>query len=197
MRVGVRAFVAAGVLVLSACVSVLPEQEVAEALYRIDAPQATRVLPASVIIREPESPRIFGGQAMVVEDATGAVRLVPTVEWADPVTRMVQLALVESFAATAQASAVLPETGASAPYEVSVRLQSLGIERGQAVCRLSGVLMATRSRALLAQEKIETEAEIVGETPADKALALKLAAEACVSGLSDFVVRSLSDAGKS
>ena len=63
------------ILLLGACVSVLPEPEVPKGLYQVH-PMSERIeLAASVTIREFEAPQLMSGEAMVTEGEDGALRL--------------------------------------------------------------------------------------------------------------------------
>ena len=77
---------------LSACVSVLPEPEPPEGLYRFGPMSRQFPVDATVAVREPEASRLFGGRAIAAEDSAGALRFVRGVEWADSATRLMQVA---------------------------------------------------------------------------------------------------------
>ena len=82
---------------LAACVSILPEKKAPEALYRFGPMESMHALDASIVIREPEASRLVGGRAIAAEDSDGALRLVKDVEWTDSVTRMMQVALLDTL----------------------------------------------------------------------------------------------------
>ena len=178
---------------LGACVSVLPEPETPDALYRIEASTNGPTLSENLLIREPEASRIFAGSALVSEDSQGAVRLVRGAEWADPATRMLQLALADSFTHSPTGAAVLPETGVRARYALSSRLTMLGFVRGEAVCRVSVSLIETRSRALITQTRIVTSQNPSSVETGDRAVALKGAAQDCVAEMAKFAADQLTD----
>lgn len=170
----------------SGCVSVLPEPTTPEALYRLDA-AAPQALPATVMIREPEAPQIMAGRAMVREDLTGAMRLVPDIEWAGRATRLMQLALVDSFQG-GEGGAVLPESGVGASYEFSVRLTTLGFVGDRAVCEGTATLLDTRTRELVHQDRIERDRAAPDSDPRD----LKAVSEDCVADFADMLVTAIS-----
>jgi cholesterol transport system auxiliary component len=174
-----------GALTLSACVSVLPEPATPDALYRIQAQADGPVLSSGLTIREPEAPRVFSGAAMVSEDASGALRLVPGVEWAGPATRQFQLALVDSFAQTGE-SAVLPESGVVTRYELSSRFKTFGFVDGDAVCDISLTLIETASRARVKSGAVRLSEPVLNRNPGARAQKLKTVAEQCVAGVSEF-----------
>lgn len=171
---------------VSGCVSVLPEPNVADALYRIDAQADGPELASSVTIREPEAPRIFAGTAMVSEDATGALRLVRGVEWAGPATRQFQLALIDSFS-QAGASAVLPEAGIATNYEVSSRLATFGFVRDQAVCTVSVDLVDMSKRTSVKSGTITATAPLDEGVASSRAQVMKSVAQQCVAKVSEFI----------
>ncbi|HAO37073.1 MAG TPA: hypothetical protein DHV57_01870, partial [Hyphomonas sp.] len=104
---------------LAACVSVLPEPKVPQGLYRFAPMETTYDLDASVLIREPDASRLVAGRAIAAEDSSGALRLVPNVEWTDSSTRLMQMAMLDALQGQGAGKAIAPETGASAPYELS------------------------------------------------------------------------------
>ena len=184
-----------GVLALSlaGCVSVLPEPTAADALYRIDAPEMRQTLAQNLIIREPEAPQIVAGQALVSEDASGAIRLIPSVEWAGRSTRQLQLALVDSFSVDGEGAAILPETGASAGFELSSRVQNFELRGSEAVCAISVALLEGRSRRLVEQGEVLVRQVADSDKVADRAKQMKAAAEQCVAEVSAFAAAALNE----
>ena len=104
---------------LAACVSVLPEPKVPEGLYRFAPMETVYDLEDSVIVREPDASRLVAGRAIASEDSSGALRLVPNVEWTDSSTRLMQMAMLDALQGQGAGKAIAPETGAAAPYELS------------------------------------------------------------------------------
>lgn len=182
----------AAALSLSACVSVLPSPDTPDALYMITAADPVP-LQANIIIREPETARIYAGQAIVSEDSSGAVRLLPRAEWAGPATRQMQLALVESFANQPSGAAFLPESGVFAPYELSIRLSRFGLTPDSAECAASVTVVEAGTRSAFAHETVTEQVALDSRSSARRAQAMKQAAEACVGAISDLVSKALSD----
>lgn len=177
---------------LVGCVSVLPEPEAPDALYRIDAPSMRQTLTRNIVIREPDAPQISAGQAMVSEDSSGAFRLIPSVEWTGRSTRLLQLALVDSFTVDGDGAALLPETGVAASYALSSRLQAFELQGHEAVCDVSLVLHETgASRSYFKQSEVSVHRPVEGSSTADRAIAMKAAAEQCVAEISEFVAQTL------
>ncbi len=171
---------------VAGCVSVLPEPAVPDALYAIDAPGARQPLVASLIIREPEAPQIVAGRVLASVDASGAIRLVPSVEWAGRSTRLLQLALVDSFSIDGAGTAVLPETGVAARYELSSRIQTFELRGEQAVCEISVSVISTFGNTLIRQGEVSVSQPAVSMAASDRAGALKAAAEQCVAEVAAF-----------
>ncbi|MEM1086433.1 MAG: ABC-type transport auxiliary lipoprotein family protein [Pseudomonadota bacterium] len=178
-------------LTLTGCVSVLPEPTTPDALYRIEAAATPRFINATVVIREPEAPQIMSGRAMIREDSAGAIRLIPSVEWAGRSTRLMQLALVDSLVGDL-GGAVLPESGVQAEYEVSTRLSTLGFVGDAAVCNGTVNLVNLKTRQIVRQSRIEAR---TSDSEARSAQTLKGASEACVEQIASFVEATLMDIG--
>ena len=111
---------------LAACVSVLPEPKVPEGLYRFAPMETVYDLEDSVIVREPDASRLVAGRAIASEDSSGALRLVPNVEWTDSSTRLMQMAMLDALQGQGAGKAIAPETGA-AQHVVQMR----GVRTGQ------------------------------------------------------------------
>lgn len=176
-------------LALAGCVSVLPEPERPDALYRIAAMNKPVEISSTIMVREPEAPQIMSGRAMVREDMSGAIRLIPDVEWAGRSTRLMQLALVDSLAGEA-GGAVLPEAGAQARYELSTRISTLGFVRIDGVCEATITLINARTRNVVKRGQVATRLADQGTDPAST---LKRVSENCVAEIAAFVDNALSD----
>lgn len=176
----------AATLTLAGCVSVLPEPEAPDALYRISAIGAPIALNQTVIIKEPEAPQIMSGRQMVREDAGGAIRLIPGTEWAGRSTRLLQLALVDSFGG-GRGSAVLPESGVDADYELSIRLTTLGFEGERAVCSGAASLIEGSTRKIVAQDRVDVSHDGTDTGPNS----LKTVSETCVGEFAAFLSEAL------
>lgn len=180
-------------IALSACVSILPEPVIPDALYAIEARETPLPLAANVVVREAEAPKASAGQAIVSEDASGALRLLPSVEWAGPATRQFQLAVVNSFAG-GEGAAVLPEAGIAAPYEVSLRVQYLGLRGDRAVCRVSTQLVHTRRRALVGNDVVSVDVASTDGSTAARGAAMKSVTEQCISDISETIAAQVTAA---
>lgn len=183
LKYGLLGLIGVGV---AGCVSVLPEPATPDALYAIDAPGVRQTLVADLIIREPEAPQIVAGRALVSEDTSGAIRLVASVEWAGRSTRLLQLALVDSFAIDGAGAALLPETGVATAYELSSRVQAFELRGDQAVCEISVVVLSTFGNSLIQQGEVSASQPVTSRAAADRAGAMKAVAEQCVAEMAAF-----------
>lgn len=172
---------------LASCVSLLPEQKVPEGLYRFGPVETVHPLDASIVIREPEASRLFGGRAIASEDSSGALRLVPGVEWTDSATRMMQIALLDSLGGEGGGVAIGSDTGADADFELAWRMSDFTLSGTTARCRIQATLLEGRSRKMLAQTSVSTSAVAQGSDNASRAKALTDAGRACVSDVAAFV----------
>jgi len=182
--------------VLSACVSVLPEPKAPDALYSVDASVTHSGLLHNITIREPEAPRLIAGQGMVSERADGGLRLISGAEWSGPVTRQIQFAMIESFAAGEVGDAVAPELGVFTDYELASRLSRLQMRDERAVCEMTVSVIASADRSLLARTLISADAMASNGSSVSRAQALKSVAAECAAQASLFAIETLHDASQ-
>lgn len=186
----VQLLVPALLLGAAGCVSVLPEQTAPEALYRVAPAQDSFALETRIVVREPEAPRILGGQGMVSEAADGGLKLVGGAEWAGRATKLLQLALVDRFAPSGdelEGYAVASAMGAPGEYELAWRVSDLALAGNRAVCRLDLILMDATTRAPVASQRVSGTADAPGRSPSQRAQALSRAAGACVDEAARFL----------
>ena len=172
---------------LTACVSVLPEQKAPEGLYRFGPMDALHMIDASVVVREPEASRLFGGRAIAAEDSSGALRLIKGVEWSDSATRLMQVALLDTLGGDNGGVAVASDTGAPTDYELAWRISDFTLSGTTARCRIEATLLEGRTRKVLAQTNVSTSAVALEGNNAARAKALTDAGRACVSDVAAFV----------
>ncbi|MEL6861398.1 MAG: ABC-type transport auxiliary lipoprotein family protein [Pseudomonadota bacterium] len=173
---------------LTGCLSVLPEPEAPDALYRIEAARDLSGLTQDLIIREPEAPRLMAGQGIVSEASDGALRLIPGVEWSGSATRQIQLAMIDSFTVGESGNALLPELGVIAPYEMASQLKALNLKGNRAVCTMTASVVATQGRQLVARSEISSQANAASNSGRDRALALREAASDCAVQAAEFAI---------
>jgi cholesterol transport system auxiliary component len=178
---------AAALVALPACVSVIPEPEVPEGLYRFGAMTETYPVETVVAVREPEASRLFGGRVIASEDGAGALRLVRGVEWADNATRLMQVAVLDALDDAGAGVAVALETGARADYELVWRIEDFTLAGTLARCDLEATLVEANTRKVVAQTNVSSSANANGSTNAARALALAEAGRACVGQVAGFV----------
>lgn len=172
---------------LAGCVSVLPEPEAADALYRFGPMPATRQLDAVVKVREPEASRVFGGRAIASQGEDGALRLVPGVEWADPATRMFQLGLLDALGDEGAGAAIAASEARLGDYDLSWRVSDFSIAGGTASCRLELTLIEIAGEGAVEQSSVTGTAEASGRRGVARAQAMAQAGRDCVRQAADFV----------
>jgi cholesterol transport system auxiliary component len=172
---------------LASCVSVLPEREAPEGLYRFGPMEALHPIDASIVIREPEASRLYGGRAIAAEDSAGALHLVRGVEWSDSATRMMQIALLDTLGGRDGGVAIASDTGAPTDYELAWRISDFTLSGTTARCRIEATLLEGRSRKVLAQTNVSATAIALDPKNAARAKALTDAGRACVSDIAAFV----------
>ena len=178
---------AAALIALSACVSVLPEQPRPEAVFTLGTPDTQRPLAATVVIREPDAPRLFASRSIAAEGTDEGLRVVPGIAWADRSTRMLQVTMVESFSSEGGGLAVDDATGVSGAYELYWRVTDFTLKGDDGHCALSLTLLDGRSREPVEQASVSAMASSSGNGPLPRAQALAAAGRECVAKGADFV----------
>ncbi len=177
----------------TACVSVLPEPDVSDALYRIEGQRSVKALPFNITIREPEAPRLVAGQAMVSEGNDGGLRLVPGVEWSGPASRQMQLAIIDSFDPAAEGAALLPEMGVLTDYELATHISTLRLIRDEAVCEMTVTLLRSTTRKPIEIEQVSARKMALDGSASDVAAAMQSAASDCAAATAGFAAKTLSE----
>ena len=179
-------------LLMGGCLSVLPEPEAPEGLYAVSSPTTDLALAHTVIISEFEAPRIMAGTGLISEADRGGFRLIRSVEWSDRLTRLMQLALVDSFASQGEEGvAVLPEAGVLAPYRAAGRIHKLVLRGDVAVCEASLVITDLKQRTVVAQPEAKVQLPVLENALEDRALTLAAVAGACAADLAVSLTRTL------
>ncbi len=191
MRMGLISAIGLGAVCLSACVSVLPEPEAPDALYRIEAKTKVSGLEQDIIVREPEAPRLVAGQGIVSEGADGGLRLVPGIEWSGSATRQIQLAIVDSFEIDGAGNALLPETGVFAGYELASQIKVFRLRGEEATCEMNVSIINVGDRSLIDMVEITQRVLAVSDSRRDRALALREAGADCADQAAKVAVRAL------
>ena len=155
-----------GCIVAAGCVSVLPEPKAPEAIYTIRAAPGLADVPlhGTVIVNEPSGPRLVAGRQILFEQADGSFALLSGREWTDNAAVMMQYALVDTLNdGEGSGVALAAGTGARGDVEVSWRLQSFAVRKGEAEASVSVTVLAGPRRAALWQREYSAIVPIQGD----------------------------------
>ena len=178
---------AGAALTLSACSSLIPQPEAANALYRLAPLDAEYSLAASVTVREPEASRLLAGRAMAAEDNTGAMRYIRSTQWTDRSTSLMQEALLDLLGGEDGNVALPAQAGALTDYEFTWRISDLTLKGQTARCRLDATILRGQERSVFRQTSISVSAEANGSTDFARAEALVEAGQACAREAAAFI----------
>ena len=167
-------------LSLTNCVSVLPEPEVPNGLYRLGTVEPSAAIKHNLVVREPEGSRVFSGKAMAAIGDDGVLKLIRGVEWSQSASRMLQLGLLDAIGTEGGGLALDKSTGAPGDLELAWRMSTFALDGGIARCDLELTLLEGRTRKPLTQLRVETSVPAASGNAADRAAALRGAARACV-----------------
>lgn len=178
---------------LSACLSVIPEGDAPEALYRFGPVEAGEgvELTRSVVVREPESPRVLGGIEIVARDGRGALRLVDGVEWADRAPRLFQYTLLDYLSTGHDGIAMLPETGARAEFILTWRISEFALNGDTAVARIELTLLDGIKREPVARRVLKSEVRAENDRSRSRAEAMAEAGRNVVEQAAGFVAEAV------
>ncbi|WP_300381538.1 ABC-type transport auxiliary lipoprotein family protein [Henriciella sp.] len=168
-------------LSVSGCVSVLPEQPKPQAVYRLAEPERQVPVAATLVVREPDAPRLLSSRNIASEGPQGGYQIVPGVAWADRATRLFQVTMIDSFSAGGSGFAVDNGTGISGDYELYWRLHDFNLQGSEGVCRLSLTLMDGSNRKPIAQYSASARVGASGTGPLARARALAETGRDCVA----------------
>ena len=178
----------AAALSTAACVSVLPDPDTPDALYRIGPMSPDYALGADLVVRQPEAPALMGGRAIASVDKDGAIRLLRGVEWAESATRMLQLGLLDALSPGPGGAALAPGAGGGAGLELSWRVSDFALHGDQARCRMELTLLDLSAvDGAPVQTEIAASIAVEGGRADDRASALAEAGRACVRAAAGFV----------
>lgn len=179
----------AAMIMLAGCVSLVPEQEAANALYRLGPVEVdTRFSIAhTVLVRQPEAPRILSGVEMTSRDDASAIRLIRGVEWADRAPRLLQLTVLDYLGTEGGGAAILPETGARVDFELSWRLSEFSLQGEEAIAVAELTLLEGRTRKPLRQLTVTSNQQAGSGSSADRAQALARAGRDLARQAASFI----------
>jgi len=149
----------AGFVSLSACVSLLPDPEPADLVYRIDNNvnfvEAGANAP-SLRIDRPTVAIALRGRDIIISQADRSLSVASGAMWADDIPTLVQRSLFDTLSGASDVIGVLPNSGARPQYRMSVNVLNFEalFDQGEgnaplAVVAYSTVLSDASSRKLL------------------------------------------------
>ena len=164
----------AAITLLAGCFSLVPEQEAPNALYRLGPVETDTqfAIGHTVLVRQPEAPRILSGVHMTSRDDNNAIRLIRGVEWADRAPRLMQLTVLDYLGANGGGAAILPETGARADFELSWRVSEFSLQGNIAIGVAELTLLDGRTRKPLRQMTVTSRRTADSGQPSSRAQAL-------------------------
>lgn len=190
MRALKSALAMAAMFAVAGCVSVLPEQAVPNALYRLAPVTPSGDLAENIVVREPTSARVFSGQGMVAQREDGGLRLIAEAEWAGRLTKLLQTGLVDALSGPGEGIAVTELSGAPGSLELVWRVQDMTLVGATAVCHLDITMLDGRTREPLFRNSVLVREEVRGSSTPARAQALSRVAAVCV----EEAARLVSDA---
>lgn len=180
-----------GTLLLSGCVSVLPEPVVPEALYRLrdsaGGAQGQPVsLPVNITVYEPDGSSLLLSRDIVFEEADGALSVVRDAQWSDPASRLLQALLLDRlFIQTpdSQGLALSDATGVLSPVDMRWQARDYMVRENEAVVAFRVTLLSGRTRKVLSQFEVRNSVPYIGKPNEEGVLALIEASRGAVDRL--------------
>lgn len=184
------AFVA---LLLSACVSVLPEPTIPKALIRLPADRAvppTGELKADIAVLPPDASRAYSGVDIAVSNDQELIYL-PDVRWADASPRLLQGAVVASLSrAQGPGRVTTAQQGARVDYDLVWRIADLSVGKDTTAVHVvfEASLLDAATRRIVSQKRIETGGSPRSRDARDRAAQLADAVQKAADQIAQFVV---------
>lgn len=185
----------ASAVMLSGCVSVLPQPFIPAALIALPADRAkapASPLQADVAVYAPESQRAYAGNDIAVRNAQEVVFL-SDVRWSDNAPKLMQGAVVDALSKAAGPGRAAPaQIGADVDYDVRWRIVDLstGPETAPVRAEVQVSLLDAVTRRTVAQRSFTAEGSPVDRTPQARAAALALAAQDVADQVAAFVAET-------
>jgi len=185
----------ASAVMLSGCVSVLPQPFIPAALIALPADRAkapASPLQADVAVYAPESQRAYAGNDIAVRNAQEVVFL-SDVRWSDNAPKLMQGAVVDALSKAAGPGRAAPaQIGADVDYDVRWRIVDLstGPETAPVRAEVQVSLLDAVTRRTVAQRSFTAEGSPVDRTPRARAAALALAAQDVADQVAAFVAET-------
>ena len=158
-------------LMLSACVSVLPEAKDAPIVYRLKVPSVTaqdlsdKITANTTVvnIEFPQSPRAFSGTDIILSPDGRRLTAAAGASWAEPVPSQIRSALIDTLAQNRKITGVIPKGGTRVPYRLNMEIRRFEavFDNGEdqapnAFVHINLSLTDTQSRALVGAHSIST-----------------------------------------
>lgn len=112
---------------LAGCVSVLPEPDPANSIYRLssDLQKAEYRASAPVIrVETPSADRLVGTRRIVVSPDANRMAVAGGAEWADSLPKLIQKSMVENLASRSDVVGVIPRVGAKSDYRIHINVDN-------------------------------------------------------------------------
>ena len=186
---------AAGVLALSGCVSVLPEVKAPRALIELPSSEAKAPdapLRADVAIYTPDVGRAYAGADIAVRSGPEIVYLSDE-RWADAAPRLLQSAVINALVkAGGDGRAVTAEQSLRTDYDLRWRISDLSVSPGGGDVKVEAEasLALSGSRRIVAQRHIEATRTPASGRSRDRAAALATASQDAADQIAAFVAES-------
>lgn len=177
-----------GTLLLTGCVSVLPDPVVPDALYRLrvsSSPiQGEPVrLSRNVTVYEPDGSTLLLGKGVVFEDEAGGLSVMRKAQWSDPASRLLQNLLLDRLSIRAPDSegmALSEQSGAAAPVELHWQARDFFVRDGNAIATFRVTLLTGRSRQVVGQFEVRRVEAYSGRDDIEGVAALIRASQGAV-----------------
>jgi cholesterol transport system auxiliary component len=186
---------AASALGLTACVSVLPNPIVPDALIELPVeranPPAAELL-ADINVYPPDATRATSGADIAVRTG-GELVFLADVRWSDAAPRLLQSAVVNSLSkAKGPGHANAGQMGVRSDYDLRWRIVDLSVGKETAPVRaeVTASIVDSQTRRIIAQQGFRAEGVPVSGTPRDRAAALAQAAQSIADQVSAFAAQS-------
>ncbi len=120
-------FASTAALVLSGCLSVLPDPDPANSIYRLNSNlekvdfQATAPI---VRIETPSADRLVSTRRIVVSPDANRLAVAGGAEWSDSLPKLIQKSLVDNLASRPEVTGVIPRVGAKSDYRVHINVEN-------------------------------------------------------------------------
>lgn len=171
-------------LLLTGCVSVLPEPVIPDGLYRLEpeediGPVEKITLPVDISIYEPDGPVLLLSENFVFEDDDGSLSLLKAAQWSDDAARLLQIRLLERLSKLSPDSegvAVSERAGARTGAELRWQVQNFVIRDDSAVVKLQATVLSARRRTVIGQFPVVVKEPYSGQASREGVQALIRAA---------------------